>query len=79
MKLEDGKPTSVWTGGTNFSEGGIYGRWYDCDSEPLPLIRRVKLAALRDNLPADTPMVTPQERAEALRRRVRACQRRRRW
>jgi len=25
VKLTDGEPTSVWTGGTNFSEGGIYG------------------------------------------------------
>ncbi|MEM9428902.1 MAG: phospholipase D-like domain-containing protein [Pseudomonadota bacterium] len=25
VKLEDGAPVSVWTGGTNFSDGGIYG------------------------------------------------------
>jgi phosphatidylserine/phosphatidylglycerophosphate/cardiolipin synthase-like enzyme len=25
VKLKDGQPKSVWTGGTNFSEGGIYG------------------------------------------------------
>jgi phosphatidylserine/phosphatidylglycerophosphate/cardiolipin synthase-like enzyme len=25
VKLHDGQPKSVWTGGTNFSEGGIYG------------------------------------------------------
>ena len=25
VKLENGTPKSVWTGGTNFSEGGIYG------------------------------------------------------
>ncbi|TGD73512.1 hypothetical protein E4634_10810 [Mangrovimicrobium sediminis] len=25
VKLRDGQPVSVWTGGTNFSEGGIYG------------------------------------------------------
>ncbi|MFC1516254.1 phospholipase D-like domain-containing protein [Thermodesulfobacteriota bacterium] len=25
VKLRDGQPKSVWTGGTNFSEGGIYG------------------------------------------------------
>ncbi len=25
VKLENGSPISVWTGGTNFSEGGIYG------------------------------------------------------
>lgn len=25
VKLEDGEPVSVWTGGTNFSDGGIFG------------------------------------------------------
>jgi hypothetical protein len=25
VKLEDGQPSSVWTGGTNFSDGGIFG------------------------------------------------------
>ena len=25
VKLEDGQPVAVWTGGTNFSEGGIFG------------------------------------------------------
>ncbi len=78
ISLEDpGVPN--WLDPAGFTEGGIYGRWYDCDSEPLPTIKRVKLAALRDHLPADTPAVTPEQRAEALRIRVRACQRRRRW
>jgi hypothetical protein len=78
IALEDpGVPN--WLDPAGYTEGGIYGRWYDCDSEPLPTIRRVKLAALRDHLPADTPVVTPEQRAEELRIRVRACQRRRRW
>ncbi|HEX7857143.1 MAG TPA: DUF1214 domain-containing protein [Sphingobium sp.] len=68
-----------WLDPAGYKEGGIYGRWYDCDSEPVPTITRVKLSALRDHLPADTPVVTPEERDEELRRRVRACQRRRRW
>ncbi len=68
-----------WLDPAGYKEGGIYGRWYDCDSEPLPVIRRVKLAHLRAHLPADTPVVTKEQRAEELRIRVRACQRRRRW
>jgi hypothetical protein len=68
-----------WLDPAGYTEGGIYGRWYDCDSEPVPTIERVKLAALRQHLPADTPSVTPEQRAEELRQRVRACQRRRRW
>lgn len=68
-----------WLDPAGYTEGGIYGRWYDCDSEPLPTITRVKLADLRDHLPEDTPVVTPEQRAEELRLRVRACQKRRRW
>ena len=78
IALEDpGVPN--WLDPAGYKEGGIYGRWYDCDSEPLPTIKRVKLASLRDHLPSDTPVVTPEQRAEELRIRVRACQRRRRW
>ena len=68
-----------WLDTAGFTEGTIYGRWYDCDSHPLPTLKRVKLAELRDHLPPDTPTVTPEQRAEELRTRVRAAQRRRRW
>jgi Protein of unknown function (DUF1214) len=68
-----------WLDPAGFGQGTIYGRWYDCDSTPTPVITRVKLAALRQHLPADTPVVTAAERAEELRIRVRAAQRRRRW
>jgi hypothetical protein len=68
-----------WLDPAGFTEGTLYGRWYDCDSLPIPTIKRVKLAELRDHLPADTGIVTPEERADQLRRRVRAAQRRRRW
>ena len=46
---------------------------------PMPVIKRVRLAELRNHLPTDTPVVTPKERVEQLRARVRAAQRRRRW
>lgn len=78
IALEDpGVPN--WLDPAGFRQGTIYGRWYDCDSHPLPTLTRVKLAELRNHLPPDTPVVTPEERAEELRQRVRACQRRRRW
>jgi hypothetical protein len=78
ISLEDpGVPN--WLDPAGYTEGGIYGRWYDCDSSPTPTIKRVKRSALRDHLPPDTPVVTPEQRADELRRRVRACQRRRRW
>ena len=68
-----------WLDPAGFRQGTIYGRWYDCDSCPTPMMKRVKFAELRDHLPPDTPVVTSDERAEELQRRVRACQRRRRW
>ena len=78
ISLEDpGVPN--WLDPAGYKEGGIYGRWFDCDSNPTPIIKRVPLTELRKHLPADTPIVTPEQRAEELRRRVRACQRRRRW
>lgn len=68
-----------WLDPAGFRQGTIYGRWYDADSCPTPTLKRVKFAELRDYLPADTPSVTPSERNDELSRRVRACQRRRRW
>jgi hypothetical protein len=78
IALEDpGVPN--WLDPAGFKQGTIYGRWYDCDSSPTPIIRRVKLAEVRKHLPADTPTISPEERAAELRARVRAAQRRRRW
>jgi hypothetical protein len=68
-----------WLDPAGFTQGTIYGRWYDCDSSPTPTLRRVKASEVREHLPQDTPVVTSATRAEELRRRVRACQRRRRW
>jgi hypothetical protein len=78
VALEDpGVPN--WLDTAGFTEGTLWGRWYDCSSTPLPTIKRVPFAEIRDHLPADTPVVTPEQREEELRERVRACQRRRRW
>lgn len=78
ISLEDpGVPN--WLDPAGFTEGGIYGRWYDCNSAPVPTLKRVKFSEIRSNLPADTPIITNEERADELRRRVLACQRRKRW
>jgi hypothetical protein len=68
-----------WLDPAGFKTGTIYGRWYGCDSHPLPTLKRVKLADLRNHLPSDTPAITAEQRAIELRDRVRAAQRRRRW
>jgi Protein of unknown function (DUF1214) len=78
IALEDpGVPNWLDPGG--YEQGTIYGRWYEADSSPTPVFKRVPLEKLRDYLPADTPAVTAQERTEEIRTRVRAAQRRRRW
>jgi hypothetical protein len=59
--------------------GVIQGRWNECSSSPLPDVKRVKLAELRDHLPADTPVVGDAERDQALRLRRRGAQYRRKW
>jgi hypothetical protein len=68
-----------WLDPAGFTEGTIYGRWYDCDTNPVPSLTRVEVQRLPDYLPSDTPVVTEKERAEELTKRVRAAQRRRRW
>ena len=78
VALEDpGVPN--WLDTAGFKQGTMYGRWYDCDSEPVPTIARVPLSSLGEHLPPDTPVVSREQRADELRRRVRAAQRRRRW
>jgi hypothetical protein len=59
--------------------GTIVGRWYACDSQPVPTLKKVKLHELRDHLPGDTPRVTPEERAVTIRARAVSAQLRRRW
>jgi hypothetical protein len=68
-----------WLDPAGFKQGTIYGRWYDTDSYPTPVIRRVPLDKVRDHLPADTPVVSPEERRRRIQTRVRGAQRRRRW
>jgi hypothetical protein len=78
ISLED-PGTPNWLDPCGYTEGTIYGRWYECDSEPMPTLKRVPFAKIREHLPADTPTVTPEQRMEEIRRRTRAAQKRRRW
>jgi hypothetical protein len=68
-----------WLDPAGNTQGMLIGRWYAADSHPLPTLRRVPLARVRDNLPADTPTMTTEQRAEQLRRRRIGGQLRRRW
>jgi hypothetical protein len=78
--LAHGDPgVANWLDTGGFTEGTLFGRWMQCSSTPLPSARLVKLAELREHLPADTQWVTPDERIEALRKRRIGAQLRRRW
>jgi hypothetical protein len=76
-RRDPGVPNWLDTGG--YAEGVIQGRWNVCDSAPLPSTRLVKLKDLRKALPKDTPMVTPEQRDQALRDRRLGAQMRRKW
>lgn len=65
------------TGGSLY--GMLIGRWYRCDSHPVPKLTKVKLAALDAHLPPDSPRVTAEQRSEALHLRRVGAQLRRRW
>ena len=78
IALEDpGVPNWLDPGG--WSEGAIMLRWTEASSAPIPALRSVLAGDLRDVLPADTPLVTAEERQLSLRNRRRGVQLRRRW
>lgn len=78
LSLED-PGIDNWLDTAGNQQGMLIGRWYRCSSHPLPVLKKVKLAQVRDHLPPDTPTVSADQRAEALRIRRRGAQLRRRW
>ncbi len=64
---DPGVPNWLDPGGNE--EGTITARFLQADRAPVPELRRVRLAELRDALPASTPDVRPEERRERLLRR----------
>lgn len=74
---DPGVPNWLDTGGN--LQGAIMLRWTRASSGPAPSLRVIEAAALRDHLPADTPVIAPDERQRQLRARRRSVQMRRRW
>lgn len=74
---DPGVPNWLYTIG--YQQGTFFGRWKECSSTPTPTITKVKLAEVRNYLPADTPIVTAQARDAAIRMRRKGAQLRRRW
>jgi hypothetical protein len=68
-----------WLDTAGHPTGAIQGRWTNCDSQPFPSIRKVAFADVLKELPADTAMITPQERDQVLRNRRAAFVQRPQW
>ena len=62
-----------WLDPGGHERGTLFGRYLRTASIPQPSMRTVRLDALRDALPPDTPRVAPPERSGALLRRHRAA------
>jgi hypothetical protein len=54
-------------------------RWNHATDYPDPTIKKVPFTDIRDHLPSDTPVVTPEQRKEQLRTRREGAQLRRIW
>jgi hypothetical protein len=68
-----------WMDIAGYPIGVIQGRWADCSEQPLPTVARVKIADVRNALPADTPRVDPATRERHIRNRRAALQQRPLW
>lgn len=58
-----------WLDTAGHPTGVIQGRWTNCNENPVPEVKKVKLADVRKNLPAETGKVTPKQREEIIRER----------
>jgi hypothetical protein len=68
-----------WLDTAGHPRGVVQGRWTNCDSQPMPVAKVVKLKNLRKAFPADVATVTPEQRQEILRERRRAMLERPHW
>jgi len=68
-----------WLDTTGNAQGLIQGRWMECDTQPVPSIRKLALAEVRAALPADTRTITPAQRDALIRERRAALLQRSLW
>jgi hypothetical protein len=68
-----------WLDTSGYPTGIIQGRWVGCDSEPIPNVRKVKVADVLKVLPKGVATVTPEQRQAILRERRRQLQERPLW
>ncbi len=58
-----------WIDTAGHPTGLLQGRWMGCDSQPIPVLTKVKLSELAAHLPADLRRVTPDQRQAIIRAR----------
>jgi hypothetical protein len=68
-----------WLDTAGYSSGAVQGRWTGCATTPVPSVRKVKVADIRQALPLDTPVVTAAERDRLIRDRRATLQQRPLW
>ena len=68
-----------WLDTAGYRKGEILGRWNTCNSTPQPAVTKISVADVRKYLPADTPLVSAEERDASIRLRRKGVQMRRRW
>jgi len=76
-RLDPGVPN--WLDKGDFPWGIIQMRFNHGSDYPDPTLKKVPFAEIRKHLPADTPVVTPQQRKEQLRKRREGAQCRQLW
>jgi len=68
-----------WIATAGYPTGEFQGRWYGAEDPVIPEMRKVSLSELRAHLPADTPLVTPEQRDALIRQRRLRLQQRILW
>lgn len=68
-----------WLDTAGYPTGAIQGRWTECDSQPIPSVRKIAVADVRHYLPPETGTVTPEQREAIIRERRAALQHRVYW
>jgi hypothetical protein len=68
-----------WVDTAGYPVGVIQGRWFGCDSTPVPSVRKVAVADVQKLLPPETKRITPTERDRLVRTRRAELQQRPLW
>ena len=68
-----------WLDTAGYPTGVVQGRWMECSSKPIPIVRKVALADVRKSLPAETPTISTEKRDKQIRDRRAALQQRPLW